>query len=345
MKRYSFLFVVLAFFYGLPSVQAQHFNEPDEYLDFVNDHHREIAKEIVFYTNTLAHGKEARKEEPVRKSILHKLKSASVRIGGMPAYKSDKSLQDSLVNYTRSIYVILNEEYPKVVGAQDSAKNGQSAMVHFWKVRAEALDMILKDEDKFNVSVKDFAKRYTIDLSDSHDEEYEQLQTIQKVSSYYQVVQGIYHTCSSEESKLTKAMDAKNEKDMSMYNASLFNYTKKGLTTLDSLKEYKGDASLYSATKQLLDFYQKETEFKGPGLITALIKEGAYEQTKKDLGGKSDTSMSLEEKERLIKAISEHNEFAANYTAVVTELNAERPKLVANWQKTSQAFLKKQLPK
>ena len=341
MKRYCFLFA----FFLLPFAHfAQHFNEPEGYLDFINDHHREIAKEIVFYTNSLAHGKNARKEEPVRKSILHKLKSASFRIGGMPSYKSDKSLQDSLVSYTRATYAILHDEYPKVLSAQDSAKNSHEASISYWKAKDDALALLLKDEEKFNNAVKAFASQYKVDISGNHEDEWEQLKTIREVSAYHQAAYLIYFKCEKKESELVKSVTAKNVTDMQAHTATLFNYVKQGLVSVDSLKEYKGDASLYTATKQLLEFYQKECEFKMPSLITYHLKEESYAKLKKDQAGKSDTAMSLEDKEQMIKATNEYNDLKTTYPVILQELGEERPKLVANWNKAAQAFLKKQLP-
>src|SRR6187402_1911480 len=83
MKRANYQLLLLCGTLSFFSATAQHFTEPVGYVDFINGHHQEVAQELVFYVNTLAHGKSAKQEEPVRKAILHKLKSASVRVGGM----------------------------------------------------------------------------------------------------------------------------------------------------------------------------------------------------------------------------------------------------------------------
>lgn len=344
MKRcisYFFLFCFLSL--NVPAF-SQHFKDAADYLYFIDDEHKAAGKELVFYTSALAHGKNAHKEEPVRKGIQAKLKSASVRIGGMPSFKGDKMLQDTLVSYARTTYAILHTEYPKVVALQDTANKSFEGAQAFAKAKQDALDLIIRDEDRFIDALKAFAGKYSVDLSDNHEDEYEQMLTIKKVSSYYDKAHFIYLKNLNEEVLLAKAIEKKDKEGIEMHNAILMQNVKEGISILDTLKPYKGDRSLADATKQALVFYQKESEFKVPMLLSFLNKGEEYNKAKKDFEAKTESNRTQEEKEKLSRVATEYNDLAATYPNTVNDLNLERPKATAEWNKVSQAFLKKYLP-
>lgn len=322
--------------------QAQHFTEPQGYVDFINGHHKEVAQELVFYVNKLAHGKSAKQEEPVRKAILHKLKSASVRIGGMPDYKSDRSLQDSLVAYTRATYSILNTEYPKVLGHQDTASRSYEAAKGLAIAEAEALDLLIKDEDKFLDAINAFSTKYGVPVSDKHDDEYEEFYTIRTVSKYHNTIYLAYLKCQAEDALIAKAVEKKDKETLERHTALLASYVKEGQTTIDTAKAYKDDKALAAGAKQAFDFYQKELEFKLPLLQSYLSKNQTFDQTKKDFAAKANKT--AEEIDQFNKETAEYNELASKYPVISKELADERPTVAANWHKASQSYLKKYLP-
>ena len=331
MKSYKFIFVITSFLAVSVSSFAQHFTTPDSYVKFINTEHRAIAKEIVSYTATLAQGKSLKDEEHKRKAILLKLKSASIHIAGMPPYKTNKTMQDSLVSYSRATHKIMNVHYPKIQALQDSASKFYESAIKFSQIKKQALSLLINDEMKLNNSVKAFCTKYNLAYSIKNEQEYQDLLAIQSASNYQNVLQNVYIKVSVQEASFVKAVSKKDKEEIEKQASILTKLSKEATAVLDTLKAFKEEKNLLSATKSYFAFTQKESD-KDAATLAVLISN----ETKKQ-NSPSDSSVIVNTKAEFTGKDSQ----LLTYSTTSTSMNSERKVAVSNWEKENASFLKR----
>ena len=331
MKPLKFFFFLASFLTVYVSSFGQHFTTPDSYAKFINTEHREIAKQIVSYTATLAQGKSLKNEEHKRKAILLKLKAASIHIAGMPPYKTDKTLQDSLVSYSRATYKIINERYLKIQAIQDSASKFYESAIKFSEAKKMALILLINDEMKLNNSVKSFCTKYNVAYSTKNEQEYQDLLAIQSASNYHNVLQNTYIKVSSQEMLFVKAVTKKDKEEIEKQASILTKLSKEATAVLDTLKSFKEEKSLFNAAKNYFVFTQKESDKDAITLVTLIIKETTNQNPPSDSSSIANTKAEFTGKDSQL----------LTYSTTLTSMDSERKVAIGNWEKENANFLKR----
>ncbi len=319
MKRILLLptLFLLPFCHGF----AQEFEKAADYIAFIKKSHKEIYDEVASYIGKLENGSNPVVAESQRRAIVKKAPAIIVSIHGMPSYKGDKSLQDSLAAYMRRTYWLMEKEYPKIQRMQDSASKTYPAAVKFIATKKTALNDLIQDESTFYQSLNTFSKKYGVAVPASYDNEFEKFLYVKEVANHHSTLQLIYSKCSTQESLLDKAIRAKDKGEMETQSAVLAKYVKEGYAILDTIKGYKQDKSLIDATRSLLGFYQSEVEFKVPILLHLMTSAGTEH-----------ANVKVEDPDAI-----------ATYPNTQKDLDADRAAAIDKWKKASQAFLKKYL--
>jgi hypothetical protein len=319
------------------SLFAQNFKDASSYLAYIQQSTKELPQEIITFTEEVELGlMNSRTLDAHRKVILQKIKAFSVTIPKMPEYKSDKGLRDSLFCYYKRLQIIFEQEYPKVIRWQDSASKAFPAVTKWRGAKQLAVQELVNNELNFYEDIKAFSTAYGVGLSKKSKEEYERLLAVNKVGKVHDLFYTIYFTCKSQEAFLAKAIDYRKKTEMEQHSRLLMKYVKEGFTKLDTVKMTNEIKSMVASTKDLLDFYQNECEYKVPMLITFMARGG--EDKKKgrvDIGNniKVNPHVNVEDQGAV-----------ATYANTKGDLDQERPIQLENWNKASQSFLKKQLP-
>jgi hypothetical protein len=126
---------------------------------------------------------------------------------------------------------------------------------------------------------------------------------------------------------------------------TLLKYTKEGISKLDSMAAFKGDASLKNACIQILKFYQNEAETKIPILTDFFLKKENFEKLKAAIEAKPPANRTNQEITEYNKAVNDYNNAVKTFNSTNQDLNKDRSKQLDNWNKTVSNFLDKQVPK
>jgi len=331
MKSLKFFFFITSFLAVYVSSFAQHFTAPDSYVKFINTEHREIAKEIVAYTATLAQGKSLKDEEHKRKAILLKLKTASIHIAGMPPYKTDKTLQDSLVSYSRTTYKIINERYLKIQALQDSASKFYESAVKFSQAKKVALSLLINGEVKLNNAVKSFSAKYNVSYSTKSEQEYQDLLAIQSASNYHDALHNAYMKVAIQEIVFVKAVNKKDKEEIEKQASILTKLSKEATAVLDTLKAFKEDRNLFSATNKYFVFTQKESDKDAATLVVLITNETKKQNAPSDSSTIANTKAEFTGKDSQL----------LTYSTTLSSMDAERKVATSNWEKENANFLKR----
>jgi hypothetical protein len=308
-------------------------------------HHREITKDMMSYTSAVAHGKSARKIENRRKELLQTVTDARRKIGAMPAFKGDKSLRDSTARFLMAYFHILNDDYGKIVNMEEVAEQSYDAMEAYMLAQELANAKIDDAGNRLQAMEKQFAAAHGINLIESSDELSKKSAEASKVNEYHRVVYLIFFKSYKQEMYMLDAVDKKNINAIEQNKNTLEKYAGENIDRLVSLPAYKGDPSLLRACRELQEFYRIECREKMSVLTSFYLKEENFQKIKKAFEAKREKDRTKADVDGYNNALNEVNKAIAEFNKTNKQLFETRKQLIEGWNKASQQFLDKHVPK
>ncbi len=125
---------------------------------------------------------------------------------------------------------------------------------------------------------------------------------------------------------------------------SLLKFANEGLARLDTLESFKGDGSLITACRKVLQFHKDEAEAKAPQMTDFLVKKGEFEKLRKAFEAKSDNARTQQDIDAFNKSIDTYNKAVNAFNKTSAELNGTREKIMNNWDVTRKRFMDQHVP-
>jgi hypothetical protein len=343
MKNFSFLCssLLILFFTGNKAA-AQDFENPGTYMTFISKQHQVIAKRFLAYNSASSHGKRQKKVESLKAKLLDEIQESRMNISGMPSYKNDKSYRDSAVSFMKLYYNALNEDYSKIVNMEEIAEQSYDLMEAYMLAK-ELVDKKMNDASSaLNQEGEKFAAAHNVTLISSENEIDAMMKKVNETSDYYKPVYLIFFKSFKQEAYMMDAMEKKNINGIEQNKNTLLQYSQDGLVKLANLSAFKGDNSLITNCKKLLEFYVKETTEKIPGISDYLLKQESFEKMQKEFDRKSEPTK--DEVTVFNKAVKELNSAVKTYNTNNNALNQSRHDLINNWNAAADNFFDTHMP-
>ena len=348
MKKKSLLFPAIICFLTancIPTAaDAQEFSNAAEYMEYMSEEYDDISKDLWQYTKSAAHGKRAKKVEKKRKELLKTTSNAQKKIKKMPDYEGDVSLRDSVVSFLKMSYILLDEDYGKIVDLEEIAEQSYDAMEAYLKAKEVANEKFDKAGDMLETVQKTFADEHNITLVDKEDRISRKLGIANEVIKYYNPVYLIFFRSYKQEAYLLEALEKRDMSAVEQNKNALLEYSEGGIKKLSTIHSYKGDASLKSACLKMLRFYKDEAENKIQVYSDYYMEKEKFENIRKNFESKPQNKLTQEEVDEFNKAVNEFNELVDKFNKVNQELNEERQELINSWNKTADKFMDKHVP-
>jgi len=340
-KMLLLVFFIACSFTGLI---AQDLSTPAGYMEAFGKAHAAMNKTYMTYMSAVGHGKRAKKVEKLRQKVLETIIDTKNNTNGLGAYKGDNSLRQSSVEYIMLVYHVFNDDYAKIVNMEEIAEQSFDEMQAYILLQ-EATDRKLKEAgEKMTAAEKAFAAKYNITLLDNKNELTEKMEVTSQLNHYKNQVFLLFFKCNYEDAQLVQAMNNKKVNDMEQARSALVKYAEEGLLALDSLKNFNGDASLATATRQVLNFYKKTAETDVPKLTDFYLKQENFEKIKKAFEAKPESKRTQEDVNAFNKAVNEVNAAINTFNQVNTKVNNARSQAIDNWNKADKEFTDRNMP-
>lgn len=343
----SFLPVLLSCLLLLPcsNLLAQGFKNPVEYMEYMNKEQTSISKNLWSYISAVAHGKRARKVEKRRQKLIITTRQAQQKISRMPPYNGDISLRDSVVSYLRMSYSILNEDYAKIVDMEEIAEQSYDQMEAYLMAKEQANDKLDQAGDMLTQQQRLFAEKHGIKLREEKSKLSAKLEKAGTVFKYYNQLYLIFFKSYKQEAYLLAALQDNDLSALEQNKNSLLKFSEQGLSMLDTIPRFKGDATLKIACTQLMNFYKVEAAEKFPSIIDFYLKKEKYEQLNRSFESKKKSELRQEDIDQYNTAVNNYNQAIAQFNSTNEQLNKQRSRMLDNWNKSVQTFMDKQTPK
>jgi hypothetical protein len=342
MKHVHLIFVLLLTIpFHLPG-QAQ--EGPVDHMNYFNDLEENLSKKYLSYMSEVAHGNRARKMEKRRTELLNSVSQAIYEGGKARPYKGDISLREAYKTYWTVLLSIFKEDYHKIVDMEEVAEQSYDGMEAYLLTQEKAKEKLNEAYTKVPKAYEAFALKHDVQLNEGQSTKLSQrLDQAGKVNSYINKVYLLFFKSNVQEGLMFKAMQSNDVNGMEQSKSSLAKFSAEGLARLDTLQAFKGDGSLITACRKVLEFQKNEAD-NASFLTDFHLKKEAFEKTKKSFDSKLAKNRTQDDIDAYNKAVNDYNKAVKDYNKTSEDLNGGREKVLNNWDVTRKRFMDLHVP-
>ena len=326
------------------SLKAQQ-NKALLYMEKINREMNPIMVDTWDYTSEVAHGKSARRVETKRKELIRTSKLALDKVSKMDAYEGSFQYRDSVVSFLRINYIVLNQDYEKILNMEDIAEQSYDLMEAYLLAQELAGEKLDSASDRMEEQERLFAANNTINLVENKDKVAKKLEKAGGVIKHYHVVYLIFFKCYKQEYYLIDAMNKKDFSAMEQNKNSLIAFSATGLEKLKSQASFKNDKSLIWAVKVALDFYHIESSVKIAKIIDFYMQQERFEKIKASFNAKPQSGRTKEDVNQYNATITEYNNQLNSFNKLNAELTKRRKEIINDWNISAKNFMDKHVPR
>ena len=342
MKTAKFLFFIAVLFCST-NLFAQEFDSPAKYNEYVNKQLENITKQYLSYNSAVAHGKRAKKVEKQRAKLLDEVQEARENISGTGGYKGNKAFRDTAVSFLKLYYNVLNEDYSKIVNMEEIAEQSYDMMEAYLLAQDKVNDKMEEASAKMHQAQKDFAAANNMTLTNGDDDELgTMMKDVGEINDYHHKAYLIFFKSYKQELYLMDAVQKGDLNAIEQNKNALISTSQEGLTKIAALGGFKGDNSLSTACKNLLNFYGKMANEKVPTMVDFYLKKDKFETLKKEMDKKGDHTK--QDIDNYNKAVNDFNAAVNTFNSNNKTVNDNHNELVKTWDDSVNIFFNDHTP-
>jgi hypothetical protein len=345
MKAVRILVLLWAISGIVVSVSAQTVESPVDHMHYLSERESELQKNYLSYMSEVAHGQRARKMEKRRQELIVSIQQAIREAGKLRPYKGDASLRTAFAEYWNILLLVFKEDYHKIVDMEEVAEQSYDMMEALMLAQEKVDEKLAAAYDKIPVAYEAFATKHNVTLTDGEETKVaRKLNKVSKVNVYVNQLFLIYFKSAVQENNLASAMNAKDINAVEQSKNALTTYAQEGLTRLDTIKAFDGDASLINACRKSLQFHKAEGESRIPPMADYLIKADEFTKIKKSFDAIPASKRTQADVDKFNTAVNDVNKGAQNFNKLSEQLFKDRVKMVESWNAARKQFMDKHMP-
>ena len=315
-------------------------------MSFFTSRELELSKKYLDYMTQVAHGNRARKMEKKRQELIGQIRQSLNEANRLRPYKGDASLRNAYKVYWDILYKVFNEDYHKIVNMEEIAEQSYDMMEAYLLAQEKAGEVLSDAQDKIEPVYNEFAAKNNVRLIEGGDSKLEKkMRQVSAVNAYYHDIFLIFFKSHKQEAYVMDAVARKDLNGIEQNRSTLLKYASEGLERMDTIKAFKGDGSLATACRKVLEFHKLEAEKQLPGLNDYLLKNDEFEKIKKAFDAKPANKRTKADVDAFNKAVNEVNAALESSNKVLVAMNAGREKALDQWNSTRQRFMEAHIPK
>jgi hypothetical protein len=337
--------VIGLFVVSIPDGRAQSKKDPAAYMSYIGSRYNELSIQFYQYMSVVAHSRNARRIEKQRSELLALSWDTYTDVRTMAVFKGNRALRDSAAAFLRINHRVLKEDYDKILNMELISERSFDDMEAYMTAQREARNKLHVANIRMLAEQKKFAALYRLTLVERTDELFLRMRQADEVLNYLNQVYLIFFRSHKDDIYMVENMAEKDVEAIGEYRKRLINSSRTGLGQLESIKTFRGDASLGSACRTILEFYEREAASGVNLLMDYLIAEVALGRARTSYEALPREERNADATERYNEAVRQMNAAADAYNASSRQLNAERLRLIENWRAAYDRFLADHIPR
>lgn len=342
MKHLFNLILALALVMPTMSAKAQNSSPAVVYLESITGNFKAVKDETWQYLKAITRGKGARKIESKRQALISQLKAAKTDVSKKKDFNGDESLKKSVENYFDISYIVLKEDFDKILDMEDISEQSYDAMEAYMFAKELANKKL---EDAFadvQSAERSFCEKNNINLIESEgDKQTQRMIKASKTLAYYNEMYLIFFKVYKQEAYV---LDALQRNDISSFDQNNKTLEKEANTALEKLKvqaDYEGDKSLILAATEVASFYLRESTKDFATITDFYSKKDAFEKTQKNFDAINKKDRTQADVDQINNASKEYNEAVTKFNKTNEIGNKERNAFLNQWNKKVDSFIDK----
>lgn len=291
------------------------------------------------YLKAVTHGQGARRVEKKRQALIAEIRTAKYAVQRVRKITPDDSLKNAVLNYISLSYTVLREDYDKILDMEDIAEQSYDLMEAYLLAKEKASDKLNAAYDEMIAAQKAFASRYGIELVDGEsDKTSERIKSAGELLKYYNELYLIFFKSYKQEFYV---MDAMMRNDLIAFEqnaGTLLSYSSEGLAKADTIRRFRGDATLKLQLQEILKFYRKEAEVDFPLMTDFYLQKDNFEKISKNFESIKTTDRTQQDVDAYNEAVAMYNQAVNESNEVLESNNKERNRSLKEWNKAVESF-------
>lgn len=313
-----------------------------EYLDEMSALLSELNNETWQYLKAITRGKGERKIENKRQNLIDEIKSIKSEVGNKNSYESDKTFKNAVLEYLEISYIVLKEDYDKIIDMEEIAEQSYDMMEAYLMAQEKAGETLNNAWKVVVQAQKDFAFRHNITIiSGELDKISQRILKASESLHYYNEVYLIFFKSYKQEAYVLEALERGDINALEQNNSTLALFALEGTEKLKETESYNGDPNLKVTARKLLVFFQDEAEKDIPILIDFFIKKDNLDKVQKMFESKSERNRTQQDIDQYNKAVKEYNDAVKTYNRVIELTNSKRNRYLEQWNHEANEFFSK----
>lgn len=342
LRKLTFLF--LLFPACASFAQAQ--ESPVEHMQFFTTRETELSKKYLTYMGEVAHGNRARKLEKKRQELIAQIRQSLNEANRLRPYRGDATLRNAYKSYWDILLKVFNEDYHKIVNMEEIAEQSYDHMEAYLLAQEKAGQVLNDAQEKIEPVYKAFAEKNGVRLISNGDSKLEKkLRQVSGVNAYYHQVFLIFFKSYKQEMYVLDAFNRQDINGIEQNRSTLLKFADEGLQKIDTIKAFRGDGSLVTACRKVLEFHRMESEKQLPGLNDFLVKNEEFVKIKKAFEAKPAGKRTQSDIDIYNDAVNELNRAMQTSNNLLTAMNSGRESALKNWDVTRKRFMELHIPK
>lgn len=334
------LFILLSCSFS--PLQAQTSSPAVEYLESVSLPLNEHQKETWQYLRAVTRGKSARTVEKRRTNLINAIRSSKVDASRKKPFASDASLKNAVLTYLDLSQKVLKEDFDKILDMEAIAEQSYDAMEAYILAKEQASAKLSEAWDELDAAINTFAATNNISLVEAEaDKRGERIQQSSDMLGYYNDVYLIFFKSYKQEAYVLDAMNQEDINGLEQNISALISVSEEGLEKLKAINNFDGDASIKTATANMLNTYIKISEEDYPVVVDFFLKQDNFHKLQKIMDGKSKKDRTQQDVDTFNQAVEAYNQAVNDVNEVNEKLNKGRGKQIDQYNKQVQIFFDK----
>ncbi|HUC83226.1 MAG TPA: hypothetical protein VMR70_20110 [Flavisolibacter sp.] len=344
MTKFSVLILSLVFLFASLGSVAQDYSTPGGYISHFNQTLQTMNQTYMNYISAVSHGKRAKKVEKLRLKTLDAILFAKGTVAGSPGFKNDKTFRDATTEYIKTVYIVFNEDYSKIVNMEEIAEQSYDMMEAYLLAQKKAGEKLKEASAKQNVALHEFAAKYNITLTDAKDELDLKLEKAAKVNDYYDKIYLIFFKSYKQDMYLTVAINKGDLNGVEQARNALETYATEGLAELQTIGSFQSDATVLAACKLALNFYKDLATQKMEPISGFLLTSDNFTKLKKNFEVMPAARRTQSDIDNYNKAVNDINKASNTYNKTNNDINKQRTDVLNKWNGAVKDFFDAQMP-
>lgn len=319
-------------------------DNPVEHMRQFTEREEMLSQKYLSYMSEVAHGGRARKMEKRRSELMNAVNESVREAMKLRPYKGDASLRDAYKTYWELVRNVINDDYHKVVDMEEVAERSYDAMEAYLLIQEKAEEKLSAAYDNVATSYRSFADKHNVKLIDGSESKLsKKVGQAAAANHYLNDLFLISFKSSVQEAMMLEGLNKLDVNAVEQAKGSMVKFAAEGLVRLDTTKTFKGDGSMVTACRKILEFHKAEAA-KISVLTLFIVKKEEFEKFKKSFDAKPANKRVQADVDTYNTLLSEYNSGVSSYNKTNTDLNEGRSKAMDNWEKTRSRFLAAHVP-